>query len=108
MRSYVSAGVFGLATLFGSVAMADPASDPSAQPASPAVAAPSAPASATPASDSDANMVICRERQGATGSRLGAARECHTKHEWVKSRAQNQRMINEQQRNGLTGNPGGG
>jgi zona occludens toxin (predicted ATPase) len=108
MRSYISTGVFGLAMVFGSVAMADPANDTTAQPAAPAATAQtSAPAAATPASDSDANMVICRERQGATGSRLGASRECHTKHQWDEMQQQNQHMVIQQQQSGLNMNPSG-
>jgi len=106
MRSFVSAGIFGIAVILSSLAMADPASETSSQPAA---AAPTASTSqaATTASQSDANMVICRERQAATGSRLGASRECHTKHEWDERRADNERMVTQQQQTGLTGNPPG-
>ena len=106
MRCLVSAGVFGAALMLGSVAMADPASQPAAQPAAPAAQATSQTA-ATAQSDANANMVICRERQAATGSRLGASRECHTKHEWDERQADNQRMVIQQQQTGLSGNPSG-
>ena len=57
--------------------------------------------------DRNANMVICRENQAATGSRLGASRECHTKKEWDERRSGNQRTIENAQQIGLTGNPSG-
>ena len=111
MRCLVSAGVFGAALMLGSVAMADPASQPAAQPVPAGPAAPAAQATsqtaATAQSDANANMVICRERQAATGSRLGASRECHTKHEWDERQADNQRMVIQQQQTGLSGNPSG-
>lgn len=106
MPSFVSASVFGAFMLLGSAAIADPASDATAQPAPAAAAAQPTSAAAT-ASESDANMVICRERQAATGSRLGASRECHTKREWDARQADNQRMVTQQQQTGLTGNPPG-
>jgi hypothetical protein len=58
-------------------------------------------------SDRSANMIICREHQAATGSRLGASRECHTKQEWDDRRVNNQRTIENGQQIGLTGNPPG-
>ena len=108
MHCLVSAGVIGAALMLGSVAMADPASQPAAQPvpAAPAAQATSQ-AAATSQSDANANMIICRERQAATGSRLGASRECHTKKEWDDRRAANQRTIDNAQQIGLTGNPPG-
>jgi hypothetical protein len=107
MRSLVSAGVFGVAMMLGSVAIADPASEPSAPPvvATPATQTTSTAAAAAP--QADENMVICRERQSATGSRLGASRECHTKHEWDARLNDNQRMVIQQQQTGLSGNPSG-
>ena len=57
--------------------------------------------------DRTANMIICHENQAATGSRLGASRECHTKKEWDDRRAANQRTIDNAQQIGLTGNPPG-
>jgi hypothetical protein len=107
MRSLVSAGVFGVAMMLGSVAIADPASQPTT--AQPVVATPTTQTTSTAAaaSQSDENMVICRERQSATGSRLGASRECHTKHEWDARLNDNQRMVIQQQQTGLSGNPSG-
>lgn len=58
--------------------------------------------------DKDADMMICHEQQAATGSRLGESRECHTKREWDKRRADIQRTIENAQQIGELFNPKGG
>jgi hypothetical protein len=58
--------------------------------------------------DADADMMICHEVQAATGSRLGESRECHTKREWDKRRADIQRTIENAQQIGELFNPKGG
>ena len=59
----------------------------------------------TTSSADDSNMIICHENQAVTGSRLGENRECHTKAQWDKRRADIQRTIVNAQQIGLSGNP---
>jgi hypothetical protein len=67
----------------GSAAMADAAPPPPA------------PAAATQAEkSSDLDKMVCRTMQPATGTRIGARRECRTQREWDDIREQSQRETN--------------
>jgi hypothetical protein len=72
------------------------------------IAQPIVPTEVVSDTDKDADMMICREMQAATGSRLGESRECHTKREWDKRRADIQRTIENAQQIGELFNPKGG
>ena len=74
-------------TVCGFAAMADDA------PAAPAATAPAA-ATPAPAASSDADKMVCRNMAPATGSRLGARRECRTQREWDDIRIQSQKETN--------------
>jgi hypothetical protein len=90
--------------------LADSAADGAAQPAAmPVTAAAPAPIAQPIVAtaivtdvDKDADMIICREIQAATGSRLGASRECHAKREWDQRRVQNQLNVFKQQRDAMS------
>jgi hypothetical protein len=41
--------------------------------------------------------IVCRSEPPATGTRLGASRECHTVRQWNDRERQDQRMIQQQQ-----------
>jgi len=89
MRAFVVATFAAAVSLLPLAAMAE-----NAQPA-PA-------ATAQPAAASDENRLICRQivHQGTLGRT-----ECHTARQWNSIREYNQRMIQETQQRGLTGNP---
>ena len=72
------------------------------------IAQPIVPSTVVSDTDSNADMMICREMQAVTGSRLGEFRECHTKREWDKRRADIERTIENAQQIGELFNPKGG
>jgi hypothetical protein len=47
--------------------------------------------------------MICKTMAPTTGTRLGARRECQTRHQWDMEQQQAQREVQENQRLGLTG-----
>ena len=82
--------------VMGSSAMAE---DP-AQPAPATTAAPAAaPAPAATPSD-DGDKLVCRNMAAATGTRLGARRECKTQRQWDDARLQTQKEIGQMQSSG--------
>jgi hypothetical protein len=83
--------------VMGSSAMAE---DP-AQPAPAATAAPAAAPAAAPSEDG--NKLVCRNMAAATGTRLGARRECKTQREWDDARLQTQKEIGQMQSQGNLG-----
>jgi len=83
----------------GSSAMAE---DP-AQPAPAATAAPAAAPAPTAAPTEDADKVVCRNMAPATGTRLGARRECKTQRQWDDARLQTQKEIGQMQSSGNLG-----
>ncbi len=85
--------------VMGSSAMAE---DP-AQPAPAATAAPAATPAPAAAPSEDANRLVCRNMAAATGTRLGARRECKTQREWDDARLQTQREIGQMQSSGNLG-----
>ena len=85
--------------IMGSSAMAE---DP-AQPAPAATAAPAATPAPAAAASSDLDKVVCRNMEAATGTRLGARRECKTQREWDDTRLQTQREIGKMQSSGNLG-----
>jgi len=89
----VLAGFVGLLG-FSVVAQADPAA-PASAPAAPTVTA--------AAPTDDPNEMICKTMAPTTGTRLGARRECQTRHQWDMEQQQAQREVQENQRLGLTG-----
>ena len=50
----------------------------------------------------DPDKTVCRTMDPATGSRLGARRECHTQAQWDAMQRQNQQEIQRAQSNGMT------
>jgi hypothetical protein len=62
------------------------------------------PGAAAPVSD---DKMVCRTMDPATGSRLGARRECHTQAQWDAMQRQNQQEIERAQSNGMTNAPPG-
>ena len=70
-------------TVAASAAMAD---------AAPAATAPAPAAQPVPASNpADLDKMVCRNMAPATGTRLGARRECRTQREWDDIRIQSQK-----------------
>ena len=86
--------------VMGSSAMAEDPAQPA--PAAPA-AAPAAAAPAPAATTSDLDKVVCRNMEAATGTRLGARRECKTQREWDDARLQTQKEIGQMQSSGNLG-----
>jgi hypothetical protein len=80
----------------GSSAMAEDPAQPAAAPAA-AAAAPAAEPAADP------NKLVCRNMEAATGTRLGARRECKTQKEWDDARLQTEREIGKMQSTGNLG-----
>jgi hypothetical protein len=68
--------------LAGSAAMAD------------AVPPPPAPAASDAAKTNDLDKTVCRTLAPATGTRIGARRECRTQREWDDIRQQSQKETN--------------
>jgi len=66
----------------GSAAMADAAPPPPA------------PAATEAAKPADLDKMVCRNMAPATGSRIGARRECRTQREWDDIREQSQKETN--------------
>ena len=66
----------------GSAAMADAAPPPPA------------PAATDAAKPSDLDKMVCRTMAPATGTRIGARRECRTQREWDDIRLQSQKETN--------------
>ena len=66
----------------GSAAMAD------------AAAPAPAPAATDPAKAADLDKMVCRQMAPATGTRIGARRECRTQREWDDIRQQSQKETN--------------
>jgi hypothetical protein len=66
-------------SVYGSAAMAD------AAPVAPA------PAASTPGAAADLDKMVCRTLPPATGTRIGARRECRTQREWDDIRLQSQK-----------------
>ena len=85
----------GVAGLLGSslTAMADPAT-------ATAPAATTAPAAAAAPAD-DPNEIICKTLAPETGTRLGARRECQTRHDWDMQHEEAERQLQYQQQMGL-------
>jgi hypothetical protein len=50
-------------------------------------------ASATVAADNGGDQVVCRTSAAATGTRLGAVRECHSQREWDRMRQEEQNQL---------------
>jgi hypothetical protein len=61
--------------------------------ASAAMADAAAPAPAPAAASSELDKTVCRVMMPATGTRLGARRECRTQREWDDIRRQNQKEV---------------
>jgi len=53
----------------------------------------------------DPNQIICETMGASSGSRIGGARECHTKKEWDMRRQEHQRALISQQNHALMGAP---
>lgn len=51
----------------------------------------------TPTTQDPGDEIICRTIATATGTRLGRAKECHSKREWDARRAQDRQMTDETQ-----------
>lgn len=85
--------------IMGSSAMAE---DP-AQPAPAAAAAPAVAPAPAAAPSEDGNKLVCRNMAAATGTRLGARRECKTQREWDDARLQTQKEIGQMQSQGNLG-----
>ena len=66
----------------GSAAMAD------------AAAPPPAPAASDAAKTAELDKMVCRTMAPATGTRIGARRECRTQREWDDIRQQSQKETN--------------
>jgi hypothetical protein len=100
MRSSIVllAGVVGLLGS-GFVALADPASTTT-------TANPPDTASAG-TNPSDPNEIICKTMAPPTGTRLGARRECATRHEWQVQELEAQRETEKMQNTPGAGIPGG-
>jgi hypothetical protein len=49
------------------------------------------------------DQIVCRSEPPATGTRLGASRECHTVRQWNDRQRQDQRMLQQQQSVGMGG-----
>jgi hypothetical protein len=102
--------------IYGGIASADPsaADNSGSQPAAGALAQPAVGATATTpttttttaatagqtastADDPDLNRIVCRQGTAPTGSRLGGARECHSKREWDRLQTEQQQELSRQQ-----------
>jgi hypothetical protein len=95
--------VAGLVGLLGSslVAAADPASTTTTTATPPDTAS----AGATP---DDPNEIICKTMAPTTGTRIGARRECATRHQWDQQYQETQRLLQLQSSHGQGGvSPGG-
>jgi hypothetical protein len=92
--------VAGLVGLLGSslTATADPASTTTT------TANPPDTTSAT----GDPNEVICKTMAPTTGTRIGARRECATRHQWDQQYQETQRLLQLQSNHGQGGVGGGG
>ena len=79
----------------GSAAMADAAPPPPA------------PAASNAAKVSDVDKMVCRTMAPATGTRIGARRECRTQREWDDIRQQSQKITGQMESASHTTNPTG-
>ena len=79
----------------GSAAMADAAPPPPA------------PAATDAAKTSDLDKMVCRTMAPATGTRIGARRECRTQREWDDIRQQSQKITSQMEGSSHTTNPTG-
>jgi hypothetical protein len=71
-------------------------------------AAPPPPAPATAvANPADGDKMVCRTMAPATGTRIGARRECRTQREWDDIRQQSEKLTNSMEGASHTTNPTG-
>lgn len=59
------------------------------------------------AADNDIDRVVCRTMAAATGTRLGARRECHSQREWDRMQQEQQNEITRLQVQRGNGGSGG-
>ena len=96
---FVLAGVVGLLGS-GFVASADPS------PATTTTAANPSDTASAGTNPSNWNEMICKTMAPATGTRLGARRECQTRHEWDMQQQEAQRELEKNQQTSNPGNSG--
>jgi hypothetical protein len=61
----------------------------------------------SPPTTNNRDVVVCKRVPSATGTRLGATKECHTQGEWDERRRQDRELTEGAQRSDSRGAPGG-
>jgi hypothetical protein len=61
---------------------------------------------ANPPVTNNRDVVVCKRVPSATGTRLGATKECHTQREWDERRSSDREMTERAQEGDSRGSPG--